>query len=163
MGGMTSSSGRPGVPQLRTALVLGTTEHECTLVQDEQLRAIPYARPFPAPRVERVSPGHLVATATAPGGPDVVIWRWFDAVVLDSTSDGEHVTLWEPGHGRVEARRRDEGRHYRPGSRAYLSAGLPGADWWVAGPVVDRAESAEVDLDELQDFFTGHDLWGRLL
>jgi hypothetical protein len=104
-----------------------------------------------------------VATATAPGDPDVVIWRWFDAVVLDDTADSGHVTLWEPGHGRVQARRRDEGRHYRPGSRAYLSAGLPGADWWVAGPAVDCAESAEVDLEELQDFFTGHGLWGRLL
>jgi hypothetical protein len=160
---MTSTSSHSSLPRLRTAVVLGTTEEECTVVQDEQVRVVPYARPFPAPRAERVSPGHLVATATTPGGPDVVIWRWFDAVVLDTASGGEHVTLWEPGHGRVEARARHQGRTYRPGNRAYLSAGLPGADWWVEGPCVDRSEAAEVDLEELQAFFTTHELWDRLL
>jgi hypothetical protein len=160
---MTSTPGRPSGSQLRTAIVLSTTEQECTLVQDEQVRVVPYARPFPAPRVERVSPGHLVATVTASDGSDVVIWRWFDAVVLASASDGGHVTLWEPGHGSVEARPREIDRFHRPGSRAYLSAGLPGADWWVAGPAVDRAESAEVDLEELQAFFTANELWDRLL
>jgi hypothetical protein len=29
-----------------------------------------------------VSPGHLVAVATAPDGSEVVVWRWYDAVVL---------------------------------------------------------------------------------
>ncbi len=162
MGGMTSTSSDQPVARLRTAVVLATTEEECTVVQDGQVRAVPYARPFPAPRVERVSPGHLVATATLPNGSDVVIWRWFDAVVVDSATGGERVTLWEPAHGRVEARPRSDARTYRPGSRAYLSAGLPGADWWVEGPSVDRAESAEVDLGELQAFFTLHELWDRL-
>jgi hypothetical protein len=41
----------------------------------------------------------------------------------------------------------------RPGSRAYVSAGLPGAEWWVAGPAVDRAEAADVDLAEVEQFF----------
>ncbi len=162
MGGMTSTSSHPSGTRLRTAIVLGTTEEECTVVQDEQVRVVPYARPFPAPRVERVSPGHLVATTAVHDGSDVVIWRWFDAVVLDGEDGDEHVTLWEPGHGRVEARPRNRAREYRPGSRAYLSAGLPGADWWVEGPCVDRAESAEVDLEELQAFFSAHQLWDRL-
>jgi hypothetical protein len=63
---MTSTSSHSSLPRLRTAVVLGTTEEECTVVQDEQVRVVPYARPFPAPRAERVSPGHLVATATTP-------------------------------------------------------------------------------------------------
>jgi hypothetical protein len=29
-----------------------------------------------------VSPGHLVAVATAPDCSEVVVWRWHDAVVL---------------------------------------------------------------------------------
>ena len=53
-------------------------------------------------------------------------------------------------------------RRYQPGSRAYLSAGLPGADWWVAGPVVDRAEDAEVDLDDVERFFVSLGIWASL-
>ncbi len=61
-----------------------------------------YARPFPASRTERVAPGQLVAVATAADGSDVVIWRWFDAVVLEGV-DGA-IRLWEPAHGTVLAR-----------------------------------------------------------
>jgi hypothetical protein len=32
----------------------------------------------------------------------------------------------------------------------------------VAGPVVDRAENADVDLDEVEQFFTGLGLWASL-
>ena len=110
--------------------------------------------------VERVSPGHLVAVATAADGSHVVAWRWFDAVVMEVTDLG--VDLWEPGHGFVVAQSREPGRDYPPGSRAYLSAGLPGAPWWVAGPAVERAEQAEVDLDQVQAFFTDNQLWDRL-
>jgi hypothetical protein len=65
---------------------------------------------------------------------------------------GADVVAWEPGHGTVLARPRDPDLAYRPGSRAYLSAGLPGADWWAAGPAVDRAEDAEVDRAEVEAF-----------
>jgi hypothetical protein len=75
---------------------------------------------------------------------------------------GPVITLWEPLHWTVAARPRDPQYVHRPGSRAYLSAGLPGAEWWVAGPAVDRAESADVELDEVRDFFTSHALWDRL-
>ncbi len=34
--------------------------------------------------------------------------------------------------------------------------------WWVAGPVADSAENAHVDLDEVEQFFTGLGLWARL-
>jgi hypothetical protein len=107
-----------------------------------------------------VAPGNLVAIAAASNGSEVVIWRWFDAVVVDGT--GAAVAMWEPNHGSVMARPRDPRRVYRPGSRAYLSAGLPGAEWWVAGPAVDRAEDSDVDFAEVEDFLTSHGLWDRL-
>jgi len=62
----------------------------------------------------------------------------------------------------VLAQPRDPKLIYRPGSRAYLSAGLPGAEWWVAGPAVDSAEDADVELNEVQQFFTSAGLWERL-
>ena len=127
---------------------------------DDKPRIVSYAEPFPRPRAGRVAPGNLVALAGEPGGSEVILWRWFDAVVVDQA--GQVITLWEPNHGTVVAKPRDPHYLYRPGSRAYVSAGLPGADWWAAGPAVDRAENAAVDLDEVRDFFTGHGLWDRL-
>ncbi len=121
---------------------------------------MPYAKAFPKPRADRVAPGHLVAVATAADGSQVVVWRWFDAVVLEV--DGTSVSLWEPGQGTVLARPRNPQQTYQPGSRDYLSAGLPGADWWVASPVVARAEDAVVDLDEVEQFFTSLDVWPSL-
>lgn len=53
----------------------------------------------------------------------------------------------------------------RAGSRAYLSSGLPGADWWVAGAAEAKAEDAEVELAELAEvkrFFDENDLWSVL-
>lgn len=146
--------------RLRQAVVLSTTEEACTVFAEGHRDVVPYATPFPKPRAERVAPGHLVALATAASGCEVVIWRWFDAVVLDGA--GTTVSLWEPAHGSVLAQRRNPHRVYLPGSRAYLSAGLPGAQWWVAGPVVERAEDADVDLDEVEQFFTGLGLWDGL-
>ncbi len=92
-----------------------------------------YAAQFPHPRTERVSPSHLVAVTRTPGGTDVIIWRWYDAVVVEERVD--EVTLWEAAHGEVTATRRPSYRSTTPGTRAYLSAGLPDAEWWVAGPV----------------------------
>jgi hypothetical protein len=50
-----------------------------------------------------------------------------------------------------------------PGTRAYLSAGLPGADWWVAGALAARAEDADVELDEVGRFYDERDLWSDLI
>ncbi|MPQ97255.1 hypothetical protein GB931_04795 [Modestobacter sp. I12A-02628] len=146
---------------MRPAIVLGTTEECCTVVVDGQQVEVRYSLPFPSPRVERVSPGHLVALAVAPDGAEVVVWRWYDAVVL---GEGEGVVrLWEPAHGVVVARLRDPRQAPRPGSRVYLSAGLPGAEWWAAGPAVDRAEQAVVELDVVRRFLLDHGLWERLV
>lgn len=159
-GCVTDLAGRAPAGQLRPAIVLSTSEDACTVSAGGRTEVVPYARIFPAPRTERVAPGHLVAVATAAGGSDVVIWRWFDAVVLEGV-DGA-IRLWEPGHGTVLAQPRDRRHIYLPGSRAYLSAGLPGAEWWVAGPAVDRSADADVELDEVQRFFTSVGLWEHL-
>ena len=121
-----------------------------------EIASVRYAPQFPGPRRERVLPGHLVAVAEAAGAA-VVVWRWYDAVVLGS--DAGSVRLWEPAHGEVTAQRRRPSQRYSPGTRAYLSAGLPGAGWWVAGRTVDQAEDAEVELDEVERLYTGHDMW----
>lgn len=150
----------PSTARLRPAIVVDATEDVCTLVADDRPRAVPFAHPFPRPRAERVLPGHLVAVVTTTDGAELVVWRWFDAVVLGEADDG--IRLWEPAHGVVVALPREPRRLYRPGGRAYLSAGLPGADWWVAGPAVDTAQAADVELDEVATFLTRHDLWSRL-
>ena len=155
---VTVSAGATEVaPQLRCGIVLHVEEDACQVLSGDQVVSVRYALHFPAPRTERVSPGHLVAIAEVPGGADIVVWRWYDAVVLDDET--ESVRLWEPAHGEVVAQRRRPQEHYYPGTRAYLSAGLPGAEWWVAGRAADRAEDADVELNEVERFYTEHGLW----
>jgi hypothetical protein len=101
----------------------------------------------------------LVALFAA--GPEpLVIWRWFDGVVLGASSEG--VQLWEPLHGEITARPRNPDLVFQPGTRAYVSAGLPGADWWLAGPAVSSPEQATVEVAEVRRFFIHHGLWGEL-
>ena len=121
--------------------------------------SVGYVASFPAPRTERVRPGHLVALAGSPGETEAVIWRWYDAVVL--AEEAGLVRLWEPAHGEVLAQQRVP-QPRPPGTRAYLSAGLPGADWWVAGPVTAQPADPEVELDEVERFATEHHLWPDL-
>jgi hypothetical protein len=90
----------------------------------------------------------------------VIVWRWYDAVVIEERDDV--VTLWEPAHGEVTATRRPARRSTPAGTRAYLSAGLPEAEWWVAGPVVAAASDADVELDEVERLYTERDLWDGL-
>ncbi len=155
---MTDSTRQDAVPaRLRCGIVVRVREDACEIAGNGEPRPVRYATSFPSPRTKRVSPGHLVAVATAPDGTEVVIWRWYDAVVL-----GEEdflIRLWEPAHGEVVAQPRSSHASPQPGTRAYLSAGLPGADWWVAGAAVARGEDADVELDEVEQFYTEHDLW----
>jgi hypothetical protein len=143
-------------PALHCGIVLSSAEDTCRVQVRGTAASVRYAAQFPAPRRERVLPGHLVAIAKA-SGTAVVVWRWYDAVVLGS--DAGSVRLWEPAHGESSARRRRPGQDYPPGTRAYLSAGLPGADWWVAGPAAGRAEDADVELAEVRNLYTEHGLW----
>ncbi len=112
------------------------------------------------PEALRVSPGHLVAIASAPDGTEVVVWRWYDAVVLGE--EAGLIRLWEPAHGEILAQPRSMYQSSQPGTRACLSAGLPGADWWVAGGTAARAEDAGVELDEVGQFYTERELWNIL-
>ncbi len=145
-------------PALRAAVVLATTEDSCRVRAGDTEAAVAYAPQFPAPRAERVSPGHVVAIALGPTGPERVVWRWYDAVVLGAAAAGG-VRLWEPAHGVVVADARDPGVEPEPGTRAYLSAGLPGADWWVAGPVVGPGGPITVELDAVRRLYSEHGLW----
>jgi len=137
--------------------VLRAEEDACQVLAEGQVVSARYASQFPAPRRERVSPGHLVAVAEVPRGSEAVVWRWYDAVVLGSEAGS--VRLWEPAHGEVAARPRRPQQRYDPGTRAYLSAGLPGAEWWVAGKAADRAEDADVELNEVERLYTEHGMW----
>lgn len=103
-----------------------------------------------------------MALATVPNGAEVVVWRWHDGVVIHEDADAG-VVLWKPGHGDVVANRRRPKQSYAPGSRAWASSGLPGADWWVEGPASQPMESAEVELDEVQQLSTAHGLWPTAL
>jgi len=137
--------------------VLRVEEDACQVLTEGQVVSVRYASQFPRPRTERVSPGHLVAVAEVPDGSDAVVWRWYDAVVL--ANEAGSIRLWEPAHGEVVAQRRRPQQRHDPGTRAYLSEGLPGAKWWVAGRAVDRAEDADVELIEVERFYTEHGLW----
>jgi len=148
---------RPSPPLLSTAIVLGSDEEGCTILDEAGERTVPFAASFPRPRAGRVSPGHLVAIVLGDDGAEAVVWRWFDAVVVGTTGAG--LTLWEPGHGIVSAQPRDPRQTHVAGSRAYLSAGLPGAEWWVAGPAVELAASADVELEEVRAFLDSHGSW----
>jgi hypothetical protein len=159
---MTDPSSSPEAStRLRVATVLRVREDSSELWTDNRLVGARYATHFPSPRTQRLSPGHLVATAEASDGVDVVVWRWYDAVVLHEA--GGLVRMWEPAHGEVSARPREAHRHLQPGTRAYVSAGLPGAEWWVAGPTTSRPEEVDVELGEVEDLYTTRDLWGTVV
>jgi hypothetical protein len=144
--------------RLRTARVVRVDEDACEVWSHGEAGSVGFAPMFPSPRRERVSPGHLVAVATGPNGTGVVVWRWFDTVVLGAEDDGS-VRLWEPGHGEVIARARASYARQDPGSRAYASAGLPGAEWWVGGSAGDAPHRADVELDEVAALYGENGLW----
>lgn len=158
--GPAPAPGVPGPLPLRCGVVLRVTEEACDVVVGGERCAVGFAPSFPSPRTERVTPGHLVALARTRAGTEVVVWRWYDAVVLGEESD--LVRLWEPAHGEVLARPRTTGSRPEPGTRAYLSAGLPGADWWVAGSARGGATVVDVELAEVARFWSEHGLWASL-
>ena len=143
---------------LRTARVIRVSEHACEVWSQGDVSLTGFAPLFPSPRAERVSPGHLVAIATGPDGTGVVVWRWYDAVVLGTEDEGS-VRLWEPAHGEVIAQARPSYEQQDPGSRAYASAGLPGAAWWVAASASRTPHSAGVELGDVQALCTENGLW----
>lgn len=156
---MTSAPSTSTVPpRLRSARVLRVAEEACEVWTGGTATSVRFAPLFPSPRVERVSAGHLVAIATSPTGGQVVVWRWYDAVVL-AHGDAGSVHLWEPAHGEVIAQARPSYQPVEPGARAYASAGLPGAEWWVAGAVTISVAGIDVDVDAVHALYTDNDLW----
>jgi hypothetical protein len=148
------------VRQLHCGIVLRVREDECEVLRGGRLRPVRYVPMFPSPRTERVHPGNLVAMTTASDGIDTVLWRWYDAVVLGD--EDVAIRLWEPAHGEVLAQPRTAYIPGQTGTRAYLSAGLPGAAWWVAGPAAATAQDADVELGEVEKLYTEHGLWDTL-
>jgi hypothetical protein len=67
---------------LRLAVVVSADEEACTIVEHNQRTTVPYA-PFSPDRAPGGGPGHLVALAATPSGGEVVVWRWFDAAVVE--------------------------------------------------------------------------------
>jgi hypothetical protein len=152
-----STAGVLVAPRLRCGIVLCSLEEDaCQVLAGGEIVSVRYAPQFPAPRRERVLPGHLVAVAEAPGDSGVVVWRWYDAVVLGS--DAGSIRLWEPAHGEVAARRRRPEQRYGPGTRAYLSAGLPGTTPTMKAIVDIDPRTALIDL-YVQDL-TGSSIQG---
>ena len=146
--------------RLRCGTVLRVREEVCEVVREGRVRSVRYAGLFPSPRTERVSPGHLVAFATAPDGTEAVVWRWYDAVVLGA--ENGQIRLWEPAHGEVLARPRPSYEQTQPGERAYASAGLPGADWWVCTRADSDDAETKVELDEVRRLYTDNNLWSNV-
>jgi len=144
--------------RLRTFRVVRVSEAGCEVWSGAEGSSVRFATLFPSPRVERVSPGHLVAVAAGPTGNEAVVWRWYDAVVLGLEDDGS-VRLWEPAHGKIIAQRRASFEHQDPGARAYASAGLPGAEWWVAGGANCAPHDTDVELDDVGALYAGNNLW----
>ena len=140
------------------AVVLRPGEQRCEVSFGVETAFVEYGIPF-SPRAESLTPGHLVAVTVKPDAALLVIWRWYDAVVLEQFT--EQVRLWEPNHGEVLARPRNPEYRYPAGTRAYASAGLPGAEWWIEGPV-RAVEEADVAMDEVYEFYAAHDLWSRV-
>lgn len=142
----------------RAAVVLRAGEGGCEVSFGTETALVQYGVPF-SPRAKTLTPGHLVAVTDTPDAGSLILWRWYDTVVLEQSAD--QVRLWEPGHGEVLAQSRDPQHVYPVGTRAYASAGLRGADRWVEGPVA-AVEEVDVAMDEVVAFYAEHDLWGRL-
>jgi hypothetical protein len=149
---------KPTSQAARAAVVLRPEEQRCEVSLGTETAFVEYGIPF-SPRAKTLAPGHLVAVTDSAAASSLIIWRWYDAVVLEQA--GGHVRLWEPNHGEVLAQLRRSQHRYPVGTRAYASAGLPGADWWVEGPVT-AVEDADVAMDAVYEFYAAHDLWSCL-
>src|SRR5258707_14173790 len=84
---------------LRCGIVLHVQEDACQVLRAGQLSSVRYAKPFPSPRTERVSPGHLVAVAAAADGAEAVVWRWYGGGGLGGGTG--LVRLWGAAPGEV--------------------------------------------------------------
>jgi len=145
---------------LHGATVLDAMADECLVYGNGREYVARYAAPFGS-KSGTVAPGHLVAIHVTQSESSLVLWRWYDALVIRDGPDGT-VEMWEPAHGTVTAVRRQVGTELRPGGRAYLSAGLAGAPWWVNDMVTSSPEDANVEFGEVVAFYDEHELWSQV-
>ena len=143
-------------PWIHCGIVLRTDEDACQVVTEGAVTSVRYAPRFPVPRRERVLPGHLVAIAER-DGTAVVVWRWYNAVVLDSDPE------LRPPLG-ASARRSHRQATLPAGAIRSRDSRLPVGGparrrLVVAGQAVDRPEHAGVELGEVDRLYTEHDLW----
>ena len=122
-------------------------EAACDVLRDRRIHTVRFAPMFPSPRTERVRPGNLVVMTAASDGTESVLWRWYDAVVLDD--EAEAIRLWEPAHGEVLARAR---RAYLYRSQAPVCTCPPGslAPTGGSAPTTAEARDADVELGEVE-------------
>lgn len=153
---MTSdrSAVHPLSESLTSGVVLLPGPDDCEVLHAGRVLRAGYGRAF-VPRASSLSPGHLVALQPRQDGT-LVLWRWFDAVVIDV--EGEQARVWEPLHGEVVARLRQPGTLPPVGGRAWVSAGLPGAEWWLES-ATGTPPTAEVELGDVACFYDKHGLW----
>src|SRR3954451_24076504 len=78
--------------QATVAVVLRPAEDQCEVLSANGTALVAYAAPFRS-RAASLTPGHLVAVTSGSEAAPVIIWRWFDAVVLEQSAEG--VRLWE--------------------------------------------------------------------
>lgn len=145
---------RPALEPLTSGVVLRVSPDGCEVLRAGRVLRAGYSGAF-APRSANLAPGHLVALQ--PGQHNtLVVWRWFDAVVINV--EGTRAQVWEAQHGEVTARLRHPGLPLPVGGRAWVSTGLPGSEWWLES-AVGVPPTAEVDLGEVTRFYDQHDLW----
>ena len=131
-------------PRLRCGLVLRVEENACQILSEDQLVSVGYASQFPTPHKERVSPGHLVAVAEIPDGSAIVVWRWYDAVVLGEEAGS--VRLWSRLTAKSSPSAAGRSSAMRPRLAPTRPRGCPVRSGGLPGRVVDRAEDADVEV-----------------
>ena len=104
----------------RVAVVLRPGADRCEVSFGAETEFVAYGIPFSA-RANTLTPGHLVAVTTSLDANSLVIWRWYDAVVLEQSA--EEVLLWEPNHGEGLASPRNPEDRYPAGTRACVNRG----------------------------------------
>ena len=73
-----------GSRRTRTAVMLRPGDDQCEVLPASGTALVEYAAPF-RPRAKSLTFGHLVAVTTTPDGSAFIIWRWFDAVVVQQS------------------------------------------------------------------------------
>ena len=137
-----SATGALIVPRLRCGIVLRSEEDACQVLAEGKTVSVRYAPQFPAPRRERVLPGHLVAAAEAPGLSGVVVGAGTTPLCLAATralsASGSRPTARSTSSGAARSNTTAQGlAHTCPQACPALNGGLPAEPW--TGPRTPRS------------------------